>query len=267
MSLKIPKIMGILNITPDSFYSGSRVVGKEAIQEKVKKIIAEGADIIDVGGCSTRPGSEMISAQREYDRIAPALEIIRDIDKDFPVSVDTFSSYVAIKSIENWKIDIINDISGGEIDPQIWEVAADFKIPYILTHYRDLSSTINDKINSEDVTPKVITHLAKKISELHLMGVNDVIIDPGFGFAKTTRHNFRILNELQEFARMGFPLLVGISRKSMIYKTIDSTPEEALEGTVAMEAIALEKGADILRVHDVKTAKDLVKLHLALKTA
>ena len=259
MNLEIPKVMGILNVTPDSFYSGSRVNHKAAIAERVAGMIEDGADIIDVGGCSTRPGFSLPTEEEEWERVDMGCETIRGISSEIPISVDTFRASVASKAIDKWDIEIINDISGGE-QPEIWELASARNIPYVLTHNRHDGDT-----SYKDVTAEVITELSLKLNELHRLGVNDVIIDPGFGFAKNLSQNFQLLEELNEIARMGYPVLVGLSRKSMIYKTIEGEPENALTGTVALDAIALEKGAHILRVHDVKEAKETVKLFSVMK--
>lgn len=265
MNLEVPKVMGILNTTPDSFYAGSRFSEKEEIKKRVVEMINDGVDIIDVGGCSTRPGARIIAPDEEYDRIAPALDIIRTVAPEIPVSVDTVYSSVARKSVEIWGVKIINDISGGSLDNEMWETVADLKVPYVLTHMRGTPETMNLETSYADVTADVITDLSKKVASLHLMGVNDVIIDPGFGFSKTVAQNFAILDELSEFCKMDLPVLVGLSRKSMIWKTLEINPEDCLDGTIALEAIALEKGADILRVHDVKEARRIVKLWSALK--
>lgn len=259
MSFDIPKVMGILNITPDSFFSGSRTFLEEDIRRRVRKMIEEGADIIDVGGCSTRPGFTLLSHQEEWERVSLGCRIVREISSEIPLSIDTFNAYVAIKAIENFQVDIINDVSGG-VDPEMFDIIAENKLPYVLTHNRKDGNS-----DYSDVTADVIKELSWKLHELYKRGVNDVIIDPGFGFAKTLQQNFILLNELNEFIEIGCPLLVGISRKSMIYKTLDCSPEESLTGSIALDSIALEKGANILRVHDVKEAKESVKLFTKLK--
>lgn len=255
MNLGIPKVMGILNVTPDSFYKESRSINQENIRKRVQKMISEGVDIIDLGGCSTRPGYFAPTIQEEWERVNLGCGIIREIAPDVPVSIDTFRADVAQKAINVWKIDIINDISGGA-DPDMWNVLAESHVCYVLTHNRK-----EENVNYKDVTANVITDLSKKVNELHKIGINDIIIDPGFGFAKTISENFTIFNNLEEFSRIGLPLLIGISRKSMIYKTLNCGPEESLTGTIALNAIALEKGANILRVHDVKEAKETIKLY------
>lgn len=258
ISLDIPKVMGILNVTPDSFYAGSRTRGEEAIRERVKKLLEEGADIIDVGGCSTRPGFEAPGCREEMERVDLGCRLIRELAPDFPISVDTYRTEVARQAIERWDVSIINDVTGG-LEKEIWALAAEKRVAYVLTN--------NKEIESSHTTAEVITDLSKKIYELHGLGVNDLIIDPGFGFSKTLRQNFELFAHLEEIKKTGYPLLVGISRKSMIYKTLETTPEEALTGTIALDAIALEKGADILRVHDVKEARETIRLFLELKQA
>lgn len=216
-------------------------------------MIKEGADIIDIGGCSTRPGYSLPLEEDEWERVDLGCSILREVCPDIPLSIDTFRVSVAEKAINKWRADIINDISGGK-DPEIWNVVATYKKGYILTHNPDPIPSY------EDVTAEVITWLSKKVNDLHRLGVCDVILDPGFGFAKTTDENFHLVKELDEIKKMGLPLLAGVSRKSMIYKTLECTPEESLIGTVALNTVCLLKGADILRIHDVKAAKDIVKL-------
>ena len=259
MDLNIPKVMGILNITPDSFYSDSRKISENDIHGRVIQMVEEGADIIDIGGCSTRPGFTEPSLSEEWERIDLGCRIVRKIAPHLPISIDTFRAAVAVNAIERWNVEIVNDISGGK-EKEIWDLAADKKIVYVLTHNRE-----NGIRPYSDITADVIKELSYKVNELHRKGVNDVIIDPGFGFAKTTEQNFRLFDELNEVVNMGYPVLVGISRKSMIYKTLNCNPEDALTGTIALDAIALEKGADILRVHDVKEAKETVELYSKLK--
>ena len=258
MTLGIPKIMGILNVTTDSFFSESRAETEEKIRNRILQVISEGADIIDIGGCSTRPSSEPVSESEEMERVDRGCRLLKEIAPDFPLSVDTFRSSVARMAIEKWNANIINDISGGS-DPDMWNLVASKNVVYVLTHNKILNR------ENSDITSEVIVDLSKKINKLHHLGVNDVIIDPGFGFGKTLEENFKLFEELNEFASLGYPLLVGVSRKSMIYKTLGTDPENSLIGTVALDAIALEKGADILRVHDVKEAIETVRLFTKLK--
>lgn len=260
MDFRIPKVMGIINVTPDSFYSGSRTPGDSEILGRVLQLKEEGADILDLGGYSSRPGAEDVSAEEEYSRLARGLEIVRREWEDVPVSIDTFRASVARRCVEEWGVDIINDISGGTLDPAMWETVADLRVAYVLMHMRGTPATMQELTDYADVTAEVITDLSRKVYELRGLGVNDIIIDPGFGFAKTASQNFRLLNELGEFCRMGMPVLAGLSRKSMIWRTLGITPEESYEGTVALDAIAVDRGADILRVHDVRAARQTVEL-------
>lgn len=265
MNFAVPKVMGIVNVTNDSFYSKSRVKGKEEILKTVGKMISDGADIIDVGGCSTRPGAEDVGPRKELELLQPAFETIRENFPSIPLSVDTYHSEVARESVEKWGVNIINDISGGTIDPEIWNVAGELRVPYVLTHMRGTPEDMGNHTDYEDITAEVVTEFSKKLFILHEMGLNDIILDPGFGFAKTVKQNFQLLRELNEICEIGLPVLVGISRKSMIWKTLDSSPEDSLDGTIALNAIALEKGANIIRVHDVKEAKRTVRLINSLK--
>lgn len=255
-----PWVMGIVNVTPDSFYADSRTFDSQSIYNRIANLIEQGADAIDIGGYSSRPGAADVSAQEEYSRLASALEIIR---KHFPgtiVSIDTFRADVARKCVSDWQADIINDISGGIADPEMWNTVAELKVPYILMHMRGTPKTMQSLCDYSDVTADVIKDLAAKIDKMRQLGIADIIIDPGFGFAKTLEQNYTLMSELQEFKRLDMPLLVGISHKSMIYKALDIKPENALNGTTVLNTIALAKGADILRVHDVKEAKEAVKI-------
>ena len=265
MDFKIPKVMAILNMTPDSFYDGSDNKPSIPLERRIEDIIGNGADIIDVGGCSTRPGSRPPSSEEEWQRVEKALRCIRNISPDFPVSLDTYRSEIAKKGIEEFGVNIINDISGGTIDPEIWHVAAEKHVPYVLTHLRGTPEDMQNHSRYDNVVADIINEMSHKINELHRLGICDVIIDPGFGFSKDLNQNFEILSDLHEFTRIGLPLLVGLSRKSMIYKTLDCEPGEALTGTTVLNTVALMKGANILRVHDVKEASEAVKLISKLK--
>lgn len=260
MDLSIPKVMGIVNVTPDSFYSGSRTQSVFEIRGRIEQMIADGVDILDLGGYSSRPGADNVSGDEEYDRLARGLEVVKEVAPWIPVSIDTFRASVARRCVEEWNVDIINDIGGGTLDPEIQETVADLHVDYVLMHMRGTPSTMQSLTDYKDVTAEVITDLSKKVYHLRGLGVNDIIIDPGFGFAKTVAQNFQMLNELGEFCKMGMPVLVGISRKTMIWKTLGVTPEEALDGTVALDAIAIDRGANIIRVHDVRPAVQTVKL-------
>lgn len=255
-----PWVMGIVNVTPDSFYADSRTFDSQSIYNRIADLIEQGADAIDIGGYSSRPGAADVSAQEEYSRLASALEIIRKHFPDTIVSIDTFRADVARKCVSDWQADIINDISGGIADPEMWNTVAELKVPYILMHMRGTPKTMQSLCDYSDVTADVIKDLAAKIDKMRQLGIADIIIDPGFGFAKTLEQNYTLMSELQEFKRLDMPLLVGISHKSMIYKALDIKPENALNGTTVLNTIALAKGADILRVHDVKEAKEAVKI-------
>ncbi len=255
-----PKVMGIVNVTPDSFYAGSRASCREEVAEKVARMRAEGADIIDIGGCSSRPGASVVDADEEYARLATGLEAVREVWADAIVSVDTFRGSVARRCVEEWGADIINDIGGGTLDADMWQTVAELGVAYVLMHTRGTPETMQGLTDYADVTADVITDLSKKAYELRGLGVCDIIIDPGFGFAKTAEQNFKLLDELGEFCKMGMPVLAGMSRKRMVWQTLGTTPEESLDGTVALDAIALYNGADIVRVHDVAPAAASAKL-------
>lgn len=254
-----PVVMGILNVTPDSFYAGSHAFDHQAIEHRVQEIIAQGADIIDIGGYSSRPGADEVSEAEEMQRIERGLAIIRDFDKSIPVSVDTFRAAVARRAIEEWGADIVNDISGGMADPAMFDTVAGLRAPYILMHMRGTPKTMQSLTGYNDVTADVVAELSKPLHRLMLKGVADVIIDPGFGFAKTTGQNYELFNNLDKIAELlERPLLVGISRKSMITRICGITPDEALPGTIALNTAAIMKGASIIRVHDVAAARQAV---------
>jgi dihydropteroate synthase len=259
MDLSVPKIMGILNITPDSFYEGSRATEPVAILKQVEKMISEGADFIDLGGYSSRPGAIDISQEEELRRVLPA---IRSIYKEFPntvIAIDTFRSDVAKQAVINGAR-MVNDISAGELDTNMIETIAALKVPYIAMHLRGTPQTMTLHTNYENLVKEVTDYFHKKVDQLHRSGLKDIIIDPGFGFAKTIDQNFELLHHLDYLQLLKKPVLVGLSRKSMIWRTLSITPEQALNGTTALHAIALLKGASILRVHDVKEAVETVKL-------
>lgn len=258
-SLERPLIMGILNLTPDSFYKESRCEGKERIAARAREIIEQGGDIIDVGAYSSRPGASDVPATEEIKRLCDGLETIREIFPDVTVSIDTFRADVARKAMDEFGAAIINDISGG-CDPTMYETAAKYQVPYILMHMRGTPDTMQQYTRYDNITAEIIKYFSEKIAMLHSAGVNDIILDPGFGFAKEMDDNYRLLNELQDFAPFGMPLLVGVSRKSMIYSLLGTTPEESLNGTTAPNMLALMKGADILRVHDVRECVETVKI-------
>ncbi len=262
---KDPKVMGILNVTPDSFYAGSRV-GSEAAS-RASEMLAEGADILDIGGYSSRPGAEDISSEREYDRLAPALDAIRSEHPEAIISVDTFRADVARKTVENFAVDIINDISGGTLDPEMRDTVAALGTPYILMHMRGTPATMQQMCRYDDVVADALSELAFKTDDFRQAGVHDIIVDPGFGFAKTIEQNYRLLAALNLFHETGCPVLAGISRKSMLFKPLGIAPDDAGAATVAVHSMALMLGADIIRVHDVRQAVQSVKIFKMLKEA
>lgn len=256
-----PWVMGILNVTPDSFYSGSRMgVDEMRIGERVEEILKEGGDIIDIGAYSTRPNADDISPEEEYSRLKIGLNVIKNIDANAIVSVDTFRADVTRRCVEEFGVDIVNDVSGGTLDDEMFATVANLKVPYILMHMRGTPATMQQLTEYNDVTRDVIDDLHKKKCALNDLGIDDVIIDPGFGFSKTVEQNFEMLNRLEDFKQLDAPLLVGVSRKSMIFRTLGCTPVESLNGTTVINTISLLKGAHILRVHDVKEAVEVCKL-------
>jgi dihydropteroate synthase len=267
LDLSVPKVMGILNVTPDSFFSSSRYMSEEGILNRVGRIIDDGADILDVGACSTRPGIELVSEAEELLRLRSALHLIRKRWPDMPVSVDTFRARVAEVVVREYGVDMINDISGGDMDATMFKTIADLQVPYILMHMRGTPTNMQDNPQYEDVMTEVCQYLARRVRDLRALGVNDIVLDPGFGFGKTIEHNYELMRRLDEFELFDLPLLVGISRKSMIYKSLGTTPEESLNGTSVLNTMALMGGAHILRVHDVKEAVECVKLVQLCKNA
>ena len=257
--------MGILNITPDSFFAESRKQGEQEVVARVAEILTQGGKIVDIGAQSTRPSSTLLSSKEEIERLKPALNII---NKEFPdaiLSVDTFYSDVARFCVEEHGVDIINDISGGEMDKNMFDTVASLNVPYILMHMRGTPQTMSQLTDYDNLIQDIFYYFSKKIAELHLKGVNDIIIDPGFGFSKTIDQNYELMASLKGFSIFELPLLVGISRKKMIYNLIDSTAEESLNGTSILNTFALQNGANILRVHDVKEAVEAVKITEKLK--
>lgn len=249
-----PQIMGILNATPDSFYADSRVMDRDVARQRVERLISEGADMIDVGAYSSRPGAADVSPAEEMRRLEAVLEAVRAVSADIPVSVDTFRAEVARKAVTAMGADIINDISGGNLDEGMLQTVLDTHAPYILMHMRGTPATMQQYADYDDVTADVIAELSVAVDRFSLAGVNDIIIDPGFGFSKTLGQNYRMMRDLDAFGVFRRPLLVGISRKSMITRLLDIPVSEALNGTTALNVIALQRGASILRVHDVAAA-------------
>jgi dihydropteroate synthase len=260
IDLSTPCVMGVINITPDSFYTGSRSGNDDEIVAVAGKMLEEGAAIIDLGGYSSRPGAQDISAEEERNRVIPAIKKIIKYYPDAVISVDTFRADVAIEAVEKCGASIINDITGGDGDSMMIPAIARMRVPYILMHMQGTPSTMQLKPTYDDIVADILKWFSTRIKRLVLSGVNDIIIDPGFGFGKTITDNFELLDRLDEFSIAGLPVLAGLSRKSMVWKTLNSNAENALNGTTAVNTIALLKGADILRVHDVKEAVETVKL-------
>ena len=254
-----PLVMGILNITPDSFYAGSRLLEEAAWMAKAEKMITEGADILDIGGQSTRPGSERISAGEELMRVIPVLEQLHLRFPETILSIDTYHSDVAREAVTAGAT-MVNDISGGEMDPEMIPVVSSLRVPYICMHMQGRPENMQKAPAYTDLVSEVLDFFLRKKAECREAGMHDLIIDPGFGFGKTMEHNFQLLQNLSAFKILGLPILAGLSRKATIYKTLGITPEEALNGTTVLNTIALQQGADILRVHDVKEAKEAVLL-------
>ncbi|MDR1601042.1 MAG: dihydropteroate synthase [Tannerella sp.] len=264
-ALDKPAVMGILNVTPDSFYGLSRKQSDAAIHQRIAEILDEGGTIVDVGGYSSRPDAADVSEAEEMQRLIPALSCLKDYYPDAIVSVDTFRAEIARRAVEEYGAAIINDISGGETDGRMFEVAAALRVPYILMHMRGTPKTMQQQTDYADMREEIMLYFAEKLRTLQLLGVNDIILDPGFGFSKTLEQNYELMRALNEFTVFGRPLLAGISRKSMIYKFLNNTPDECLNGTTVLNTFALLNGADILRVHDVKAAVEAIKIIDKLK--
>jgi dihydropteroate synthase len=260
LDLSVPKVMGILNITPDSFYSGSRTFTEKEVLSRASQMVKDGADILDVGGYSSRPGAEEITQDEEIRRILPTIRMIRNEFPDAVISVDTFRSEIAHEAVKNCGAGMINDISGGDGDEDMFKTVSELNVPYIMMHMKGTPRTMQTNPEYDDVVSDILKWAGVKITALRSKGVNDIIFDPGFGFGKTIDHNFEMLRRLTDFSITGLPLLIGISRKSMIWKTLSTTPEGALNGTTALNSVALLNGADILRVHDVKEAVETIAL-------
>lgn len=260
ISIQSPLVMGILNITPDSFYADSRKQTETEINERIEAILSEGGQIIDIGGYSSRPSADEVSPKEEVERLAFALKIIKKHYPDTIVSVDTFRADVARRCVEEFGVAIINDIAGGELDAQMFQTVADLQVPYIMMHMRGTPQTMQQFTDYNDLIVDIRKYFSEKVYQLEQMGVNDIILDPGFGFSKTLEQNYKLMYHLNDFSIFGLPLLVGISRKAMIYKLLDTTPSESLNGTSILNTLALLNGANILRVHDVKEAVEVVKI-------
>ena len=267
MTLDVPRIMGILNVTPDSFYDGGLYTDPKDILKRAVKLVEEGADIIDLGACSSRPGAEIPDENEELRRLRPAAEAIRQVYPDFPLSIDTFRVNIARTMIDDYSASMVNDITAGENDPEMIDLIAEKRVPYVLMHMKGIPSTMQNNPDYLDVLSEVLLFFVKKISVLKSRGVIDYIVDPGFGFGKTTDHNYRLLNGLDQFPILEAPIMVGVSRKSMIYKQLETDPSHSLNGTTALHMYALMKGGNILRVHDVREAKETVRLYLKLQNS
>jgi dihydropteroate synthase len=260
LDLSSPVVMGILNITPDSFYDGGKYTTEKNILNRAEQIITEGAAIIDIGAYSTRPGAENLSEEEELNRLIPAVKKIRSFFPDAIISIDTFRSQVAKKMVNDFGADIINDISAGTMDDNMFSTIAGLKVPYIIMHMSGTPQTMQDNPVYENLIKEIFAYFYERIETLKLLGIKDIIIDPGFGFGKTITHNYELLKKLDQFKIFGLPLIVGLSRKSMIYKLLGITPAQALNGTTVLNTIALQKGATILRVHDVMEAVEAIKM-------
>ena len=261
VDLAKPQVMAILNITPDSFYAESRRQTEEEIRTRVQQIVDDGAQMIDIGAYSSRPGADDVSPDEEMRRLSHGLQIVNKLAPQLPVSVDTFRADVARMAVEEYGVDIINDISGGEMDPHMFRTVAQLNVPYILMHMQGTPQNMQDNPQYTDFLREVFLYMSQRVNRLRDMGVKDIILDPGFGFGKTLEENYELMNHLEDFHEFELPILVGISRKSMIYKLLETNPQNALNGTTVLNTIALMKGASILRVHDVRPAVEAVRIY------
>lgn len=264
IDLNLPKVMGILNVTPNSFYDGGKHNEINSIMHQVDKMLSEGADFIDIGAYSSKPSAEFVSEEEEIKRLVPIIKELVDHFPSIVLSVDTFRANVAKVAVEHGA-GIINDISAGLLDEKMLETVADLKVPYIMMHMRGNPQTMQSLTNYEDIVKEMIFYFSERIQKARSYGISDIVIDPGFGFAKTLEQNYEVLHKMELFSMLELPLLAGISRKSMIYKVLENSPQEALNGTSVLNTIALQKGAKILRVHDVKEAVECIKLVSKLK--
>lgn len=260
LDLSVPQVMGILNVTPDSFYAGSRMQTEADITQRAQQILSEGASIIDIGAYSSRPNAENISSEEEMNRLRTGLEILNRNHPDAIISVDTFRADVAEWCVKEYGVAIINDIAAGEMDPDMFETVARLGVPYIMMHMQGTPQSMQAEPHYDNLLKEIFMYFAKKIQQLRDLGVKDIVLDPGFGFGKTLEHNYELMAHLEEFKVFELPLLVGVSRKSMIYRLFGSTPQDALNGTTVLDTIALMKGADVIRVHDVREAVETVKM-------
>ena len=264
IDLSSPKIMGIFIVTPDSFYDGGSYKNEAEIISQVEKMLNDGATFIDVGAYSSKPGSEFVSEEEELNRVLPVIDLLLSKFPNVLLSIDTFRSKVAKQAI-NKGATLINDISAGMLDDNMLQTVAELQVPYVMMHMKGTPETMQSLATYKDVVKEVMFYFSERINAARKLGINDVIVDPGFGFAKTLEHNYEIMQKLDFFSILELPILVGISRKSMIYKLLETTPKEALNGTSVLNTIALQKGAQILRVHDVKEAQECIKIFTHLK--
>ena len=259
LDLSTPQIMGILNLTPDSFFDGGRYGDLDLALRQVDQMLQEGAAIIDLGGMSSRPGAEFISVDEELQRVMPVVEAVRQAFPEAILSIDTVRATVARQAIEAGA-SIVNDISAGSVDPELWPTVAELQAPYVLMHMQGVPSTMQDRPEYADVNQVVVDFFIEKTAQLRELGVNDILLDVGFGFGKTVAHNYSLLKHLHQFRLLDAPLLVGLSRKSMVCKVLNVNPKQALNGTTALHMVALQQGASILRVHDVREARETIRL-------
>ena len=265
LDLSTPQVMGILNVTPDSFYSDSRMQTEKDIADRAQQIIDEGASIIDIGAYSSRANAEHISAEEEMNRLRTGLEILNRNHPDAVISVDTFRAEVAEQCVKEYGVAMINDISAGEMDNRMFATVAELGVPYIMMHMQGTPQNMQNEPHYDNLMKEVFLYFATKVQQLRDLGVKDIILDPGFGFGKTLEHNYELMAHLDEFSVFELPLLVGVSRKSMIYKLVGGTPQDSLNGTTVLDTVALMKGAHILRVHDVREAVEAVRMTEKIK--
>lgn len=265
VDLSIPVVMGIVNVTPDSFYDGGKMQDEAVMLKVIEQMIEDGANVIDIGAISTRPGSENISTKVELGRLLPAVQAIRKAFPDVHISIDTFRSWVAVRVIDEIGPVIVNDISGGTLDSRMFETVGKLQVPYILSHIQGTPQNMQDDPHYDDLMKEISSYFAEKYKKLTKLGVKDVVLDPGFGFGKNLDHNYELLNKLDSFKVFQLPVMAGLSRKSMIWKALDIKPDTALNGTTVANTLALMGGADILRVHDVKEAVEAVKIFCEIK--
>lgn len=261
LDISAPVVMAIVNITPDSFYSASRIHSEKDVLKSVEKALSDGASILDVGAYSTRPSAKHIAESDEIERLSKPLKAVKSHFPEAIISLDTFRSGVARWAVENYGVNIINDVSGGTLDDYMFETVADLQVPYILMYMRGTPQTMQTLTDYENLMSDILRFFEQRTTQLVHLGVKDIVIDPGFGFAKTVEQNYELLAKMSYLKELGFPILAGLSRKSMIYKLLGTTPEQALNGTTALNMVALQNGANILRVHDVKEAVETVKLY------